>query len=292
MYIIALIWVTQLVLSFCDKSSSNDVDGTKIAVKYSAVRGLFGAGCAAIIALISGGGLGFDFPSFLCAFLFGIAIAVDLINYLFLAKTGMVALLSVINQAASLIMPTVAGILFFSKPVSPIQWLFVLTLLVAIYILCVSSRGIYRDFSFKTVIMVVIRFLAGGFGTISMQTFAEVGNGNTNLFLAVSYLISAVLFFAIYPFIKAENENKRFKLSKRLIVFSFLASALVFGANLFTVMAARVLDPIIQFSLTAVGGIVLNLLLGAICFKEKITVKSVVAIIIAAISVVMINYFN
>jgi multidrug transporter EmrE-like cation transporter len=57
-------------------------------------------------------------------------------------------------------------------------------------------------------------------------------------------------------------------------------------------MAARVLDPIIQFSLTAVGGIVLNLLLGAICFKEKITVKSVAAITIAAISVVMINYFN
>lgn len=292
MQYIVFIWIIQLTLSFCDKSSSNDVDGMKLAVKYSAARGLFGAGCAAAIALFSGVGLGFDLPSFLCAFLFGTAIAIDLINYLFLAKTGMVVLLSVINQAASLIMPTVAGIIFFSKPVNPIQWLFVLTLLVAIYILCVSSRGIYRDFSFKTVIMLVIRFLAGGFGTMSMQTFAEVGNENTNLFLAVSYLISAVLFFAVYPFMKGENENKRLKLSKRLIVFSFLASTLVFGANFFTVMAARVLDPIIQFSLTAVGGIVLNLLLGAICFKEKITVKSVAAITIAAISVVMINYFN
>ena len=32
--------------------------------------------------------------------------------------------------------------------------------------------------------------------------------------------------------------------------------------------------------------------LGAVCFKEKITIKSAVSVIIAAFSVVMINYFN
>lgn len=292
MQYIILIWIAQLALSFCDKSSSNDISSIKLAVKYSAVRGMMGAVCAFIIALLSGGRLGFDGASILCGVSFGVAIAVDLINYLFLVKSGMVALMSVTNQAASLIMPTVAGILFFSKPVNPIQWLFVLTLLVAIYILCVSSKGIYKDFSLKTVIMLIIRFLAGGIGTMSMQTFAEVGNGNTNLFLAVSYLVSAIVSFAVYPFLKAEKKDETTKLSKRLLVFGLIVSILFFADNAFVVMAARVLDPIIQFSVTAVGGIVLNLLMGAVCFKEKITVKSAVAVIMASASVVMINYFN
>lgn len=292
MYYIILIWITQIALSFCDKSSSNDVSNMKIAVKYSAVRSVFGAVCTFALAIISVQKLAFDLPSLWCAVLFGFAIAVDLINYLFLAKTGMVALMSVSNQAASLIMPTITGIIFFSKPVNPLQWLFVGILLVAIYILCVSSKGIYNDFSAKTVIMLIIRFLAGGFGTISMQTFAEVGNGNTNLFLSISYLVSAVLFFAVYPFIKKENSNSNIKISKKLLILALIASIMVFGANAFTVMAARILDPIVQFSVTAVGGIVLNLLLGALCFKEKITAKSAIAVIIAAVSVVVINYLN
>lgn len=292
MQYIFLIWIAQLVLSFCDKSSSNDVDGIKIAVKYSGIRGLLGAICAFVIALLSGGKFGFDLSTLLCGVSFGVAIAVDLINYLFLAKTGMVALMSVTNQAASLIMPTVAGILFFSKPVNPIQWLFVMTLLAAIYILCVSSRGIYKDFSLKTVIMLIIRFLAGGIGTMSMQTFAEIGNGNTNLFLAVSYFVSAVASFAVYPFLKAEKKDETIKLSKKLLGFGLIVSIVIFADNAFVVMAARVLDPIIQFSVTAVGGIVLNLLMGAVCFKEKITLKSTLAVIMASASVVMISYFN
>ena len=73
-----------MTISFFDKSSSNDVDSIKLAVKYSAVRGIMGGVCAFIIALLSGGNLGFDLASILCGVSFGVAIAVDLINYLFL----------------------------------------------------------------------------------------------------------------------------------------------------------------------------------------------------------------
>lgn len=284
--------ISQVLLSFCDKASSNAVTNMRKAVKYGYIRGFFGALCAFLLVVFSGSGFKINILSVLCALAFGLCIAVDLINYLFLAKTGMVTLMTLTNQAASLILPTLAGLLLFNNPVKPIQWIFIALLLVAAYMLCDSSKNIYSGFSYKTVGMLIIRFLAGGFGTLSMQAFAKVGDGNTNLFLTIAYVVSSVIMLAVYPFIKTEKSRCNNRLSKKLIILSFAASILFFAANAFTVMAARILEPIIQFSIATIGAMVLNLLMGAICFKEKITVKSSIAIVMASISVVMINYFN
>lgn len=62
--------------------------------------------------------------------------------------------------------------------------------------------------------------------------------------------------------------------------------------QLFTVMAAELLDPIVQFSFIAVGGIIANMLVGILFFKEKLTLKSGFAVVASMLSVVMINYFN
>ena len=110
--------------------------------------------------------------------------------------------------------------------------------------------------------------------------------------MTLSYGLSALILLAVYPFIKKQTAEQNVKLTKRLIVLGVAAAVLLLVANALTVAAAKILDPIIQFSVVAVGAMVLNLLMGAICFKEKITVKSAVSVIIAAFSVVMINYFN
>lgn len=73
---------------------------------------------------------------------------------------------------------------------------------------------------------------------------------------------------------------------------SEILSLTMFGNDAFVVLAMKYLPPVIQFPLTAAGSITVSWLIGAICFKEKITIKSTAAVILSAASVIMINYFN
>lgn len=292
MFYVVLIWVCYIFLSFCDKASGNGVNGIKHAVKYAALRSFFGALCALVLLLFSGSGFSLTLPTLLSAIAFGVLVAADLLNFLFLAKTGMVALMTVSGQAGSLLIPLFAGVFIFSNPVKPIQWPFIVLLIFASYLLCNSSKGIYKNFSYNTVLMTLARLLFCGLGTVSMQIFEKYGNENLNLFFLLAFIVSGTVLSLTYPFLKAEGDKSSLKLSKKLILFAFIAAAVTFGVDAFVVLAMKYLPPVIQFPLTAAGSITVSWLIGAICFKEKITIKSTAAIILSATSVIMINYFN
>ena len=76
------------------------------------------------------------------------------------------------------------------------------------------------------------------------------------------------------------------------MLYALLLGVIIALNQLLTVLAARVLDPIVQFSFIAAGGIVVSMLVGVLFFKEKITIKSAIGVAVSAFSVVMINYFN
>lgn len=288
MHFIVIIWIVNYVIAFFDKISSNEVNSTTKAVKYGATRSILCALCTLAIFFIQGDNFYINTQTVLLALSFGVLMAIDLINYLFLAKTGMVALMSISNQAASLLIPTIAGIFLFSIPVNPLCWIFVATLLLSAYLLCTSSKDIYVGFSHKTVIMLVIRFFVGGLGTLTMQTFGRVEGGVTSVFLLLAYLVEAVLLLAVFLFMKRKATEKA-AISKKLAVCAVASAVCTCLAHVSTVIATTYLDPVIMFSCTTVGVTVGTALVGAIFFKEKLTIKSVIGIIGACASVVIIN---
>ena len=292
MYLIVIICLLTTVLGIFDKNSSNEVDGNITAVKYSIFRLGVGVVISLVIALCLGENFEINATLMLSSLAFGVCVAVDLINYLFLAKTGMIALLTVSAQSSSLILPILFGMIFLKKPGNPIQWIFGLLVLVSAYMLCDSSKAIYSGFSFKTVIMVVIRFFASGFGTVSTQYFGNKGNGSINLFLALSYLVAATIIAAYLILCKGSFKEKTKPISKKLVFCGVGCAFFTCIPQAVIVLATSKVDPIIQFSVTAVLSVVFSMAVGAIFFKEKITLKSTLAVILASVSVILINYFN
>lgn len=289
MHLIPIIWLGNFVLAFFDKTSSNEVNSTLRTIKYSTIRSTFCAICTFIIFLIFGDSFYIDAPTIYLSLAFGILMTIDLINYLFLAKTGMIALMSISNQAASLLIPSIAGIFLFSIPVNPLTWVFVATLLVSAYLLCSSSKEIYTEFSSKTVIMLLIRFFVGGTGSLVMQSFARIDGGVTTVFLLLSYIIEALLLLVSFLILKKVYKEKKVSISKRLLMCAGGGSVSLTITHTATVVAAAYIAPVIMFSSTTVGVTVGTAILGAIFFNEKLTLKSVVGIAGACISVLIIN---
>lgn len=292
MYFIFLIWIVLALVGYLTKTSGRSIGNIKIAIKYSVIRNLFAVIFTLTLAILGNSTVNFSLPMILCAGLLGFVTAVDLVVGLLLSKNSVTALLTIANQGGAVIFSTLVGILFFSNAVRPIQWLFFALFMVASYILCGTSKEIYKDFSIKTVLLLVTHFICGGLATVSLQVFAKVCDGDKNVFLALSYSITELLMLLVLLFTHFENSHSNDRISLKLKFFALMMGIVTALYQLFTVMAAEILDPIVQFSFIAVGGIIANMLVGILFFKEKLTLKSGFAVVASMLSVVMINYFN
>lgn len=289
MYLIILMWLLNFVLSIFDKQSSNEVKGTAEAVKYSIIRSLFSTIFAWIVFFVEGKEWVTNIQTFVCSVVFGILMTIDLINYLFLAKTGMIALMSISNQAAALIIPSIAGAVLWSIPVSPLQWVFVITLLVSAYLLCSSSKAMYTGFSVSTVIMLLIRFMVGGFITLTMQAFSKVDGGVTSLFLLLAYIVSTAVLVVVFGVLKKEKTTEKKRTPSSLMVCGAVSALCIFLSQICTTKALTYIPPVIFTSCSAVGVITMSAIAGVLFYQEKLTRKSVFGIVGACISVVIIN---
>ena len=292
MIYIVLIWLILAVNTYLTKASGLSILSFGALVKYNTLRSFWAIIFALSLALIGGESLDFNFSMIFSATLLGLATAVDLFMELMLSTTSTTALSNIVHRGGVVISSSLAGIFLFGSPVKPVQWLFFALFMAASYMLCGASKEIYKNFSVKSVAMLLTHALCGGFAAISLQIFAKTNDGNNNMFLALSYVITLLLIFLIFPFLRLNTEEKSKKIPLKFKYFALAMGAVLALNQLLTVFAARVIDPIVQFSFIAVGGIVVSMLVGVLFFKEKITVKSAIAVAFSAISVVMINYFN
>ncbi len=292
MLYIFLIWLILGVNTYLAKASGLSILNFNTIVKYNILRNFWAIFFALCLALIGGEKLDLNITMFLSAATLGSVTAIDLFMELMLSKTSTTALSNIIHRGGVVIASSLAGIFLFNNPVNPIQWVFFALFMMASYMLCGASKEIYKSFSLKSVLMLLTHALCGGLAAISLQVFAKTNDGNNNMFLVLAYTVTQVLLLLIFPFLRFKPEEKGAKIPLKFKYFALMMGIVLALNQLFTVFAARVLDPIVQFSLIAVGGIAVSMLVGLLFFKEKITAKSGIAVAVSALSVVMINYFN
>lgn len=292
MHYILLILLVIAVNTYLAKDSGLSILNFNTIVKYNLLRNFLAILFALALALIGGETLEINLTMILCAATLGFVTALDLFIELMISTTSTTALSTIVHRGGIVISASIAGILFFNSPVKPIQWLFFALFMAASYVLCGASKEIYKNFSLKSVLMLLTHALCGGLAALSLQVFAKTNEGNNNMFLALAYAITQIFLMLIYPFLRFKPEENGAKIPKKFILYALLLGIIIAINQLLTVLAARVLDPIVQFSFIAAGGILVSMLVGVLFFKEKITVKSAIGVAVSAFSVVMINYFN
>lgn len=294
MQYVLFVWAAAFMLSLFEKKASTRTGEMASTFSFVGVRNLIGVVLSLAVVLVLGKGFNFTPTLILSALIFGVLVVVDIVNLMYLAKSGVMALVMVCGYAGSIVVPSVVGMIFWDAPVRPIQWLFVAVLLVASYILCDTSKGMY-NFNIKTVGMLVIRFVVNGLGSVATGVYAKSGEGNENLFLCASYFFSAAIALMVAVILSASKKRANgeikndFKIDKKYMLLGMGSMVATYLINLFTTIAQGVLDPVIFFPLSAVGSITTAALVGAIFFKERFTVKSVIGIVLACASVALIN---
>ena len=287
---ISIILLCRVAQHLCAKRSSNRVDNLSCFFKYGAFRHILSGILGLLLILITGNGFRCDLLTFAISLFSGIMIDASTGLGLAVLKSGTVALSSMFGTAGLLI-PCIAGIVLFDKPMSAGQWFGVILLFVAAYFLITSSSKIYSGFSFKTLLLLLGVMLSEGFTMLAQQMFAfYVSEGDVSVFSFLSFGTVGILMLLISFFIPKKQENSsNSRLTPELLGLGTVLSVAVFVINQLVTIAAEVVSPVILFTFVNGGSTIIGAVVAAVFFQEKLTLRSIAGIMLGVLSLVIIK---
>ncbi len=243
-------------------------------------------------ALAGIGGENFSAGILLSAIIFGLCFALAIV---FLAKCMEIGFMSIsaVVVNLSLILPVIFSWIILKEPVEILSVVGLLLIIITL-VLSSASAGNTGGGNIKVwLLFVSIAFFTNGGSAITQKIYvADNGDGSLMMFMGVAYTVAA-LFFGIFYLFGGDNKNSPIKsqvtsvwLMILLAVFSGLGSFLGNGVlgYLSNKVNGGVLYPCIN------GGLSIAVALSSfIIFKEKFTLKKMLAIIIGIIAVVLLN---
>lgn len=298
---IALMRVVQKVSA---KKVSKTVKG-KIFFHYGGYYNLLSA-LFSLITLCIVGFDGFTLPTVLCAFATAICLALEL----FASIEGLKRTTLLVNQMFSvgaLIIPCIVGIFFFNEPMTIWQWLGIGVFAVAMYFMVSGSNKPEErkteKMSLTTIGLLLLTLCAGGGTMVAQKAFGKlVPNGNVAAYSFLMFALNSLILYIGYfislltkkkskePEQVELKENEKFMLPKALMICGLVLAFAVFVINILVTELGKSVDSAILFSVSYAIGIVITILVGAIFYKEKITRKNIVGIILCVAALAMINF--
>ena len=294
---IALMRVAQKV---CSKKVSAEVQG-KTFFHYGGYYNLLSA-LFSLFTLFMVGFKGFDFPTVLCALATAVCLAVELFAGIEALK-GASLIVNQMFSVGALFIPCIVGTFFFGEPMSVWQWLGLLLFIVAMYFMVSPTKekenAETTKITAKTVVMLVITLLAGGGTMVAQKAFAKiVPNGNVATYSFLMFALNAIILYVCYAgsillekkkFDTNQTQEKQ-GLSKTLLLCGLILAFAVFVINMLVTELGKSVNSAILFSVSYAISIIITILVGSIYYKEKITLKNVIGVVLCASALAIINF--
>lgn len=299
-FVIALMRVAQKV---CSKKVSDEVDG-KMFFHYGGYYNLMSA-LFSLITLAIVGFHGFDLPTVLCAFLTALCLAVELFASIEALK-GASLIVNQMFSVGALFIPCIVGIFIFNEPMSVWQWIGLALFSVAMYFMIaptkVKAEKAPLKISVKTIVMLILTLVAGGGTMVAQKAFAKIApNGNVATYSFLMFALNAIILYFCYGImsfrqrknisvVEEKSERGKKTLSKVLLFCGLILAFAVFLINILVTELGKAVPSAILFSVSYALSILITILVGAIYYKEKITRKNIVGIMLCVGALAIINF--
>ncbi len=286
---IAAILFARVIQAVFNKRSSNKISGVCMSFRYISYQYAISALLGLVLLFFETGGKP-DVLTLLISALSGISLFFSSLFGIYGMKSGTVSLVSIFSTAG-LIIPIAAGVFMFDRPISLMQGVGVGIFFISAWLLIKSSRSIYGNFSFKTLLLLLGAMAANGITMLAQQMYTYYApNGSISMFSFISFGLASV-FGAVMSFIAPNTEKQELKIEKDLIICGIALAGAIFVINQFVTALTVSLPPVLLFTLVNGGGTVISAVTAAVMYKERLSAASVAGIIAGVISLIIIKAF-
>lgn len=247
---------------------------------------------AAVVLLFWGN---FGLPSvftMVLGLVFGAVTVLQGITNIAALQVGPMSYTSVIISFSTLI-SALSGVLFFGESLGWAQIVGIL-LMLASFVLAAKNDGETQKANVKWLILCLAAFIAtGGIGVMQKIHQSSEFRNELNAFLVIAFVSSAifsVIFAVLLKSNKTRNgdtkEKKNNKQLRHLLVLMIASGVCIAVNNKFNLYLSGVMDSAVFFPIVNGGGLVLVTLTAVLLFKEKLSIKQWIGVVLGIASVV------
>ena len=192
-----------------------------------------------------------------------------------------------LSSKLSVVLPILAGVVMFSERLNFVASTGIVLALVAL-VLVLGGRGGNNEKHNKNWLLPVCIFFGTGTGDILMK-ITEQRNAGDDLGFMIAFIYFVALIFGViivaYDLIRGKSkwQWKSALGGIGLGVINFFSTSSVYHAM-------RSFDNVVLFPIYNIGVVSLTAVIGWLVFKEKLTLKNYIGLIIAVIAVILITF--
>ena len=281
--------ISALIVNILRKTYASLVSGKTIeSFVFSAVCAVV----ATIVLTIWGGISSTSIFTLILGVIFGLITATQYVFNLKALETGPLSYTQVIISFSTII-PTLSGVLFFGETIELIQVFGIILILISLLLSIDKSKNNKKS-SFKWLAYCMIAFVCTGLiGVMQKVHQKSQFASELNSFLVIAFLIS-FLFASTVSLVICKRENSfiifdnKSKKSKLFILLCMLCCGIFIAVNnKLNLYLSGVIDSAIFFPIVNGGGLVLATLASLVLFKEKLSVKRWLGVVLGIISVIL-----
>ena len=291
---IGIIMVCRVVQNLCSKNISMVLPvSLRGRLDYLTFSKGVSAAFALALLIFAGSFDSLDSLSVMLASISGLVLALNTIFSSVAMQSGTVALCSMFSTAG-LIIPCIAGALFFNESMSVWQWCGVAVFFFAAYLLVSSSKSAKPAFSLKTMLLLCIVLLLNGATMLCQKLFTFFSpDASVSVFSLFTFLVPAALCGLAVSAARLAPARSLMNgcevLSGKLFFFGAIGAAALFFVNQLATEATKLVPSAVLFTFINGGNTLIAAIIGAAVFKEKLGVKGVAGIIIGIASLIIIK---
>ena len=276
---------------YCGKKISGHASSFRLSVLASTIRMLLCIVIGFIVILLEGN-LSLLLPEgkvLLISALSGISTAVFVVTWLVSVRKSAYMLIDVFLMLGVLV-PLMLDSVFFQGTIRPVQWIGLAILFIATFIMCSYNNSIKTKLTFSTFLLLVLCGVSNGITDFSQKLFIRLSpDFPASVFNLYTYIFASMTLVAAYLLLKKEDAGKQKDVFNRTFVYVAIMAVALFVNSYFKTRAAVTLSAILLYPLNQGCALILASIMAAVVFKEKLTAKAIVGILISFIGLFIIN---
>ncbi len=276
--------------SLITKYVKNGAKGMSKTMTVNIISFFFGVLALLFFALPSMLNVGFSVPVPL-ALLYAVCTFGSQFALIQAVEYGSVAISSLF-YSCGFVIPTVWGAVRYNENINA---LYIVGFVIILISFCLSVDKVKGEkFNIKWLIFALMGTVFSGLIGVTQKLFTnEYGEYSLDQFLFLSFIfivILSVIFLLLSLLYKKKKQDefnvaKEIKIDKRIIVFSIILGLILGGHNKLCTYLSGVLESFIMFPVCNGGVIFLTAVLSSLIYKEKLSKRQVVAVVLGVVAI-------
>ncbi|MBO5356899.1 MAG: EamA family transporter [Clostridia bacterium] len=283
----ALLLTLSAILAACKNILIKSFSGFSIKNKefFGLQAIIFGAGSVILLFINIFDFHGIALKTVICAMFYGLLLVCGQWLYTVALTNGKTGICATV-YAFGFVIPTLSGAIFWSEKITIFGALGILTVIPVLIISGLNKNQNNTSASKSYIIPLFFAMLcSGGLGIVQkIHQKSEVAN-QRNVLILIAFLFAftvSLIFFLTMK--KGANQ-----ITRKNFVFCMLVGSFFSCCNMLNTYLSGVLDSAVFFPLINIGSILSSLILGLIVYKEKITKKDAIVLVLGFLAIVLVN---